>query len=122
MYTAQWEAEWERVLWKKKSYPDNYVPRSFLSSLSRNRELLLLDLHPLSHCVMASQLSAIYLLAPRYPIVPHKPAPCQYIRLPRRFLEASTEDTGSTCPRVDIRRRILCRLYCMGTIGMQFGP
>ncbi|KAI0365238.1 phosphatidylinositol N-acetylglucosaminyltransferase [Pilatotrama ljubarskyi] len=36
MSTEQWEAEWERVLWKKKQYPDNYVPRSFLSSLSRN--------------------------------------------------------------------------------------
>ncbi|EMD42039.1 hypothetical protein CERSUDRAFT_110582 [Gelatoporia subvermispora B] len=31
-----WESEWERVLWKQKPYPDNYVPRSFLSSLSRN--------------------------------------------------------------------------------------
>ncbi|KAI0361638.1 phosphatidylinositol N-acetylglucosaminyltransferase [Trametes cingulata] len=36
MSSQQWEAEWERVLWKKKPYPDNYVPRSFLSSLSRN--------------------------------------------------------------------------------------
>ncbi|KAH9849770.1 phosphatidylinositol N-acetylglucosaminyltransferase [Lenzites betulinus] len=36
MYKEEWEAEWERVLWKKKPYPDNYVPRSFLSSLSRN--------------------------------------------------------------------------------------
>ncbi|KAI0961543.1 hypothetical protein AcV7_000619 [Taiwanofungus camphoratus] len=31
-----WEAEWERLLWKSKLYPDNYVPQSFLSSLSRN--------------------------------------------------------------------------------------
>ncbi|PIL31975.1 hypothetical protein GSI_06679 [Ganoderma sinense ZZ0214-1] len=36
MYKQAWEAEWERVLWKKKPYPDNYVPRSFLASLSRN--------------------------------------------------------------------------------------
>ncbi|TFK89972.1 phosphatidylinositol N-acetylglucosaminyltransferase [Polyporus arcularius HHB13444] len=36
MYTEAWEAEWERVLWKKKPYPDNYVPRSFLASLSKN--------------------------------------------------------------------------------------
>ncbi|KAI0669911.1 phosphatidylinositol N-acetylglucosaminyltransferase [Trametes maxima] len=36
MSVDEWEAEWERVLWKKKSYPDNYVPRSFLASLSRN--------------------------------------------------------------------------------------
>ncbi|KAH9898409.1 phosphatidylinositol N-acetylglucosaminyltransferase [Cubamyces lactineus] len=36
MYTEEWEAEWERVLWQRKPYPDNYVPRSFLSSLSRN--------------------------------------------------------------------------------------
>ncbi|OSD03446.1 phosphatidylinositol N-acetylglucosaminyltransferase [Trametes coccinea BRFM310] len=36
MSKDEWEAEWERVLWKKKPYPDNYVPRSFLSSLSKN--------------------------------------------------------------------------------------
>ncbi|RDX55871.1 phosphatidylinositol N-acetylglucosaminyltransferase [Lentinus brumalis] len=36
MYTEAWEAEWERVLWQKKPYPDNYVPRSFLASLSKN--------------------------------------------------------------------------------------
>ncbi|OBZ79790.1 Phosphatidylinositol N-acetylglucosaminyltransferase GPI2 subunit [Grifola frondosa] len=36
MSAESWEAEWERVLWKKKSYPDNFVPRSFLSSLSKN--------------------------------------------------------------------------------------
>ncbi|CAL1695868.1 unnamed protein product [Somion occarium] len=36
MCAAAWEAEWERVLWKKKGYPDNFVPRSFLASLSRN--------------------------------------------------------------------------------------
>ncbi|KAI0756999.1 phosphatidylinositol N-acetylglucosaminyltransferase [Daedaleopsis nitida] len=36
MYKAAWEAEWERVLWKKKPYPDNYVPRSFLATLSKN--------------------------------------------------------------------------------------
>ncbi|KAI0778174.1 phosphatidylinositol N-acetylglucosaminyltransferase [Trametes elegans] len=36
MSTEEWEAEWERVLWKKKPYPDNYVPRSFLASLSKN--------------------------------------------------------------------------------------
>ena len=28
--------EWERVLWKRQPFPDNYVPRSFLSSLSTN--------------------------------------------------------------------------------------
>ncbi len=38
MYTEAWEAEWERVLWQKKPYPDNYVPRSFLASLSKNRK------------------------------------------------------------------------------------
>lgn len=37
MYKQAWEAQWERVLWKKKPYPDNYVPRLFLASLSRNR-------------------------------------------------------------------------------------
>ena len=35
--TLQWEQEWERVLWKKKPYPDNYVPRPrFLEFLKTN--------------------------------------------------------------------------------------
>ena len=30
---------WDKVLWKKQPYPDNYVPEGlFLSSLRRNRE------------------------------------------------------------------------------------
>ncbi|KAI0825144.1 phosphatidylinositol N-acetylglucosaminyltransferase [Trametes gibbosa] len=63
MYTEEWEAEWERVLWKKKSYPDNYVPRSFLSSLSRNpnftpytyRHLVILS------CPISQHLASIFL-------------------------------------------------------------
>lgn len=35
-------AGWERVLWKKQAYPDNYIPPSFLSSLRRN------SMYPLS--------------------------------------------------------------------------
>ena len=35
------EKDWERVLWKRTPYPDNYVPRAFLSSLTKNRELAL---------------------------------------------------------------------------------
>lgn len=35
--TSPWEQEWERVLWKKKSYPDNYVPSTrFLEALKTN--------------------------------------------------------------------------------------
>ncbi|GJE86102.1 phosphatidylinositol N-acetylglucosaminyltransferase [Phanerochaete sordida] len=30
------EVEWERVLWKRQPFPDNYVPKTFLSSLSTN--------------------------------------------------------------------------------------
>lgn len=29
---------WEKVLWRQQSFPDNYVPPSFLSSLRRNGE------------------------------------------------------------------------------------
>ncbi|KAI0732381.1 phosphatidylinositol N-acetylglucosaminyltransferase [Fomitopsis betulina] len=36
MTESTFEDEWERVLWKKKPYPDNYVPKTFLSSLSKN--------------------------------------------------------------------------------------
>lgn len=32
------QGEWQKVLWKHQPFPDNHVPRSFLSSLARNRE------------------------------------------------------------------------------------
>jgi phosphatidylinositol glycan class C protein len=31
--------EWEKVLWKTQSYPDNHIPeRYFLASLRKNRK------------------------------------------------------------------------------------
>lgn len=38
MSRDMWNEQWERVLWKRKPYPDNFVPDSFLASLSTNRE------------------------------------------------------------------------------------
>ncbi|KZT30395.1 phosphatidylinositol N-acetylglucosaminyltransferase [Neolentinus lepideus HHB14362 ss-1] len=32
----QSDGQWEKLLWKNQSFPDNYVPDSFLSSLIRN--------------------------------------------------------------------------------------
>ena len=29
---------WEKVLWKKQPYPDNYTPHTFLSALQMNSE------------------------------------------------------------------------------------
>jgi len=29
--------QWEKVLWKRQAYPDNYIPPDFLSSLKKNR-------------------------------------------------------------------------------------
>jgi hypothetical protein len=32
---------WEKVLWKRQAYPDNFVPpKLFLASLQRNREII----------------------------------------------------------------------------------
>lgn len=46
MTESTFEDEWERVLWKKKPYPDNYVPKTFLSSLSKNRSSPRLSVYP----------------------------------------------------------------------------
>ena len=35
------EVKWEKVLWRKQPFPDNYVPPTFLSELNALRELLL---------------------------------------------------------------------------------
>lgn len=37
-------SSWERILWRQQPYPDNYVPPSFLSSLSKNRAYCLATL------------------------------------------------------------------------------
>ena len=120
MFTEEWEVEWERVLWKKKPYPDNYVPRSFLSSLSRNRQCSP-HLPPLaqSYLIMDSQLPAIYVLAPRHPFVPHKPAPREHIRVARRVREASTTIAGSTGPDMDICGGFSGRVPYVGALGVQ---
>jgi hypothetical protein len=36
MSGASEDVKWERVLWKSQPFPDNYVPRSFLSELRKN--------------------------------------------------------------------------------------
>ncbi|CCM01975.1 uncharacterized protein FIBRA_04048 [Fibroporia radiculosa] len=54
--------DWERVLWKKKVYPDNYVPSSFLSSLTRNpnfRPYTYMSL-VFSSCAINQHLSTIF--------------------------------------------------------------
>jgi phosphatidylinositol glycan class C protein len=39
--------EWEKVLWRTQSYPDNHIPeRYFLASLRKNRELQSNNLSP----------------------------------------------------------------------------
>ncbi|KAK0567500.1 glycosylphosphatidylinositol anchor biosynthesis [Tilletia horrida] len=35
------EAEWERLLWKRQPFPDNYVPASFLDKLQTNATIVL---------------------------------------------------------------------------------
>ncbi|OCH96175.1 phosphatidylinositol N-acetylglucosaminyltransferase [Obba rivulosa] len=57
------EEEWERVLWKRKPYPDNYVPRSFLSSLSRNPNFRPYTYGPLvlASCAISQHLAAIFI-------------------------------------------------------------
>lgn len=36
MATDTSDIKWERVLWKRQPFPDNYVPETFLDSLSTN--------------------------------------------------------------------------------------
>ncbi|KZT02733.1 phosphatidylinositol N-acetylglucosaminyltransferase [Laetiporus sulphureus 93-53] len=63
MTEAAWEAEWDRVLWKKKSYPDNYVPKSFLSSLSRNSNFVPYTYWYLvrASCAISQHLATIFI-------------------------------------------------------------
>ncbi|KAI0814948.1 phosphatidylinositol N-acetylglucosaminyltransferase [Irpex lacteus] len=52
--TGDWDHEWERVLWKRKPYADNYVPSSFLATLSKNANFT-----PYTYWYLVSASSAI---------------------------------------------------------------
>ncbi|PCH33625.1 phosphatidylinositol N-acetylglucosaminyltransferase [Wolfiporia cocos MD-104 SS10] len=61
MAQENWDHGWERLLWKQKSYPDNFVPKSFLSSLRQNpnfRPYTYLQL-VISACAITQHLSTI---------------------------------------------------------------
>ncbi|KAI0312626.1 phosphatidylinositol N-acetylglucosaminyltransferase [Amylostereum chailletii] len=57
------ELQWQRLLWEQQPYPDNYVPRSFLSSLSTNRSVKPYTYWPLvlSSCAITQHLSSIFI-------------------------------------------------------------
>ncbi|KAF8491145.1 hypothetical protein F5888DRAFT_1737076, partial [Russula emetica] len=52
--------EWERVLWRLKPFPDNYVPPTFLAGLSKNPNVLPYRYWPLvmlGACTISQHLS-----------------------------------------------------------------
>ncbi|KAF9056186.1 phosphatidylinositol N-acetylglucosaminyltransferase subunit C [Panaeolus papilionaceus] len=58
------EHEWEKVLWKRHAYPDNYVPpRQFLASLQRNPNLRRYSYWPLVvlSCSITQHLANIFI-------------------------------------------------------------
>ncbi|KAG8862268.1 hypothetical protein FRB96_001847 [Tulasnella sp. 330] len=56
------EPRWEKVLWKKQPFPDDYIPPSFLSSLRRNTNVRSYAYLPLviSACAVTQHLSTIF--------------------------------------------------------------
>lgn len=62
MLHETWEDEWDRVLWKKKAHPDNFVPKSFLSSLSKNSNFTPYTYSYLviSSCAISQHLATIF--------------------------------------------------------------
>ncbi|KAH9979844.1 phosphatidylinositol N-acetylglucosaminyltransferase [Lactifluus volemus] len=56
-------SEWERVLWRPQPFPDNYVPPTFLSALSKNPNVLPYRYWPLvlGACTISQHISAIFI-------------------------------------------------------------
>lgn len=78
MSAQSWEDEWERVLWKKKNYPDNFVPKSFLSSLSKNTNFTPYSYRQLvlASCAINQHLGTIFTFL------------AVFVRLKERYLDA----------------------------------
>ncbi|TDL28455.1 phosphatidylinositol N-acetylglucosaminyltransferase [Rickenella mellea] len=55
--------EWEKVLWKKHPYPDNYIPHTFLSSLRKNTNFKPYTYWPLvlAACSITQHLSTVFI-------------------------------------------------------------
>ncbi|KAI0348018.1 phosphatidylinositol N-acetylglucosaminyltransferase [Trametopsis cervina] len=60
---GEWDHEWERVMWKKRPYPDNYVPGSFLANLRTNPNFRPYTYWSLvsSSCAISQHLAVIFL-------------------------------------------------------------
>ena len=75
--------EWERVLWRPQPFPDNYVPPTFLASLSKNRNhqrfsklISLLTLY-----LSCSECPPVSILAAGVGSVYDLPTPIRHLRL-----------------------------------------
>ena len=100
------QTAWERVLWKDQVYPDNHVPRSFLSSLSKNRALHSQSRTTSRVFIVSSQRDTVYLLA----------------TCGRIMCDNTTSVHGLTLPggvRASVQRKLgpaLARIYLGGNV------
>lgn len=119
-FPQEWEVEWERVLWKPKPYPDNYVPKSFLASLSKNRESCQNSaLYMKTETIIFSrEFQATYLHLACARVVDHCPTSRCHLYIPCHICAAKRAYTGSSSTGVDIHHLVHVWILSMANIGL----
>ncbi len=93
----------DKILWKRPLHSDSYIPPgSFLSSLRKNRKIIYkMLLVTQNHTSSSSELSSLYLLAPRITLTLYHTTPCNDLHIYFRLCAIKGTYSGPETPRLD---------------------
>lgn len=118
-YSYAWMTNWQRVLWTKQRYPDNYIPESFLSSLERNRKYIRTESSRMFNtCFHNSELRAVYISSFSAVCVCCLTTYFVCIHISEYFRASIRQNLGSTYHRLGINMYVPRRVHGLGCAGI----